>query len=300
MNEKTKAKAEVKKYELTKNMNGNIDKIVDAVESSRVHLIDVNGKKVKAFSFEYKKGKDLTTCHVTDSKLVATLSNIDVVAELETTTSVYLVKAFSTITLENAKKLGFKSVLEFIKAVFTSKLDDNTINRYYAIGRIFIDKDTKDFYPLVAGVPISNLDVARRVLKHKENKIDISTLSDKECKKEYGKIADLIASDTLHLSLSQADLKTEVSTINKGIIDNKDDSKDDSKGDNTGDSTDDNKDDNKDDSKDDSNNDNADNSKIDDSNKVASAIDIIRKYLDNDEMIANFNAICAYIATKIS
>ena len=82
---------------------------------------------------------------------------------------------------------GFKSVNTFIKKAFGSALDENTISRYYKVGRIFGDPDTHAWKrPIPADVSITNLGVCLSLFKG----VDVSTMTDNEVDTLFNEFMD--------------------------------------------------------------------------------------------------------------
>lgn len=112
----------------------------------------------------------------------------------------------------DVEKEGFKSVISFVKTAFGSRLDENTISRYYKIGRVFGDAYTHKWRKgIPADVSITNLGVCLSLLP---KDVDVSKLSDDELDVVFNEFYDIyVDTEKIHLRNSLKGIREEVKII---------------------------------------------------------------------------------------
>ena len=300
---------------LTLSKDSTLSLFSDMLTSKHNAIEEFNGKEMEVFKFTVNKGKEVTTIVVRDKASVAALTNIEKSARLQGATATLICSEMRKIPKSTIEKSGL-SALNFFKGAFGDVLSDNTISRYFRISRLFFDPNTYQYRKgLEVDTLVSNLDVVLPLFKFKERNIKIEDLSEEEIEKEYNAFfEEYIIKDIIHLFKSQSQLKEEVSKANKGIIDEK--KKDNGNVENgkaengnaengnveNGNVENGNAENGKAENGN-AENGNAENGKAENVNnfdKIAESIAIIRQLLDDEEIKAKFDDVVAYIEETLA
>lgn len=167
-----------------------------------------------------KEGKEVrTTIQIRDKATVLALSNIDFFAGMTTLSLKGFVGSMAKISREEAKKAGFKSVVDMVAHIH-KEYSKTTLNLYRRIGLLFIDQDAEGFQwrPGIAeSVSVNNLSVVLALACNGTK--DLEELSKEELEDLYERFyADYIATGDINLTAPQSQLKKAVRLINSGII----------------------------------------------------------------------------------
>ena len=133
----------------------------------------------------------------------------------------------SRVSKSAAESIGLKKATDLLKAKFSKRYDENTILKYYNIGKFFGDTDCEGYEyreGIDSDVAVSNLDcvlsLAMDIVKERFDTKDLQSLKDEEIMSAYNTFyARYIATGDITLSATQSTVKKQVKSIRKGVID---------------------------------------------------------------------------------
>lgn len=164
-------------------------------------------------SYTLAGGKEITSTelkrsYVTTASLLASaeISNMALVCEL------------GKVTKKVAEKDGFKSVMDYLRNAFGSRLDTNTLSRYYRVGRIFASRTEIGWKNGISnGVSITNLGQVLALIDIKWT--DLDSMSETDINVIYDKfVADYIDTELIHLNALNKVLRDEIKDIKNPAI----------------------------------------------------------------------------------
>ena len=202
----------------------NFDFIARAMDVIKADSRTVAGKEENFITISYEKkkdGKELTVNRtVTDVATIDLVNDITKLTIMRELSDSAIVVAMGRITKKMAEAIGLNRPTDLLKAKFKSRFSENTIVKYYNIGRIF-GKPSGEYIwrdGIDADVSYSNLDVVLTLINYK----DLYKMSDNDVESLYNTFYNTyVRTGLVNLSATQTILKKQVQEIKNPPIDGK-------------------------------------------------------------------------------